>query len=234
MKFEGYICDRCGEEIKDNIFLLSPECVDKKDGESLVGLPDDISNELYALMEDKHLCFKCIKDVLEMIYGHSAVADKSDCPDDKADDKCEPEGDDFINLMKKYASEGRTIRELQDATGASYSKINNAAIRHGVKFKKHKYIKSDKPEKTDVASETTNTVIQTPCKNEDATSGLNYDNIIELYCNQGKNMHCIAKEIGATVEEVRTYIMKNRIFKNKNLQDKYNRTPQLSAKSWDN
>lgn len=134
MKVESYICDRCGEEIKDNIFLLTPECVDRNDGETLVGIPDDISNELYALMQDRHLCLKCTKDVLKMVYKHSAIPDERRC----LDDKCKTENDEFISLMKKYASEGRTIRELQDATGASYSKINNAAIRHGVKFKKHK------------------------------------------------------------------------------------------------
>lgn len=71
MKIESYICDRCGEEIKDNIFILTPDCVDKKDGHTLVGMSDDISDELYALMRDRHMCFECTKETLRMIYAHS-------------------------------------------------------------------------------------------------------------------------------------------------------------------
>lgn len=87
MKFEGYICDRCGEEIKDNIFILTLDCVDKNDGETLVGIPDDISDELYALIRDRHICFECTKEALRMIYAHSVTADKNDCPGDKTEDE---------------------------------------------------------------------------------------------------------------------------------------------------
>ena len=62
--------------------------------------------------------------------------------------------------------------------------------------------------------------------------GLNYDNVVELYCNQDKDMHQTAKALGVSVEEVRSFIMKNRIFKDKKLQEKYDRTPSITEKSF--
>ena len=231
MKVESYVCDRCGEEIKGNIFVLAPECADKKDGETIIGMPDDVSDELYALMKDKRMCFECTKEALGMLYGHSIAARKNECCDSKTKVDCNSE-DNFVSLMKKYASEGRTIRELQDATGMSYGKIYKVAAKHDIKFKKNKYTKRDKPEKTDIAPKKIDTAPKMVEKNEANVPGLNYDDIVELYCNQGKNMHCIAKEIGTTVEEVRNYIMKNRIFKNEHLKAKYSQNPQLSEHSW--
>ena len=33
-----------------------------------MGMPDEVSDELYAMLEDKHLCFNCVKETIRQAF----------------------------------------------------------------------------------------------------------------------------------------------------------------------
>ena len=85
MKVEKYVCNKCGEELKDNIFTLTPECLAPENTELTTGIPDEVSDELYALVYDKHLCVKCLRRVLHMAFTPEADSTEKKLKTEEAD-----------------------------------------------------------------------------------------------------------------------------------------------------
>lgn len=216
MKKINYICDRCGKLIEGDIYEIAPECVSREDGVTLLGVPDEISDKLYAMLEDKHLCFNCVKEVIRQAFLPLLIPEaQAASPEERvACDKKHEKNTEIVQVLKKYAASGMTIREAESKTGISYSKIYHMATKYGIMFKKA-------DSKQDVKQDNPEAEVNEECKKPNDKLSLNYDDIVELYCNQDKNMHTIANELGTTVESVRNFIMKNKIFKNKTLQEKY-------------
>jgi len=72
MKVINYMCNRCGKQIDDKwIYTIVPVVLDA-DGESTFGIPDEVSDELFELVEDKHLCLECLKKTLKF-FGAPAI-----------------------------------------------------------------------------------------------------------------------------------------------------------------
>jgi len=72
MKVINYVCNRCGKQIDDKwIYTIVPVVLDA-DGESTFGIPDEVSDELFELVEDKHLCLECLKKTLKF-FGAPAI-----------------------------------------------------------------------------------------------------------------------------------------------------------------
>lgn len=219
MKIETYVCDKCRKPIKGNIFSLTPECLDPNNTENVIGIPDEISDELYEMVCDKHLCLKCVKRALRISFTSVATVNE----DFEAELKTLLQPRELVKVkpnntrkcsrmpyvdIKKLLDQGKTIDEVAKIAGS-----NKYALQKKIKYHESKANNSiEKPVKTTKPEE--------PAKGL-ANERLSKDKVMLVYCDQDKDMSQCAQELGCTVDELRRFLINNRIFKNSRDREKY-------------
>lgn len=155
-------------------------------------------------------------------------------------------GNDWCNLTKEVlepmCAAGMTVQEMADKTGYKYMQIWRKLKRYGLTAAtaeekrqtssepavQPEPIAEPEPEPEPIAEQeavTESIPEPEPAEFEEVepTKGLTLENVKILYVREGKNIPDIAKELDVPVDDVRRFIVKNRIFKNKELRNKYDR-----------
>lgn len=146
MKRIEYICNRCSKSIdSDELYSISPHKLDPENEGIVLDMQEEIQDELFELLDDKHLCLDCLKKTLKFFNAPAVFNDiegliirppleQQEKPADEP--KILPVLD--IETVKKLQEEGMTVNEMAVFFGETYNKLYKWMMRRGLITKTYK------------------------------------------------------------------------------------------------
>lgn len=233
MKKIVYECDRCGKEIaEDGIYEITVERINK-DGHTTEALPDDVFQVLQETTRNKQICKDCMMYVMKKAYKRqaavenpdfaaavenmekSAKTDKAETQETSAKPASEPLATNQDSGPKEKKQAGRKPKIAEDELRDLVENQNMSVI--------------DIASKLDISDQTVRNYMErykikrvdsrTPVLRQDKC--LTVENVMRVYVQEGKDIKETSEELGTTMEDLRRFIIKNKIFKSESQRAAY-------------
>lgn len=151
MKRIEYICDKCNKQIdKDNLFQIRPCRLDPKNDNHTADLEKELEEELFGMLDNKHLCLECLRKTLSFFNGPMVINQEhiKNIPiytsakegrlviDPAIEEKIHPVLEE--ETVKKLQEEGMTINEMAVFFGTTYNKLYKWMMRRDLIVRTYK------------------------------------------------------------------------------------------------